>query len=124
MTASRAGSDHPGESLRSSPAFGPLLREVGYPDIAKLELAAVVLQAEVPFERLVLDLGDRRLIDVDDLLAVERDADARANAFDVHRVPFADGPARVAGGLDIAVERTGAVLVRRLAGVVEELDLV
>src|SRR5262249_18599137 len=100
------------------------LHNLANPHIAKLDPPAVVLQAHVAAERFVFDLVDRALIHVDDLLAIDGDADDRTNALDGHGVPLGRGLDRVGAGGDVAVQRAARLLAGRLAGVVHELDLV
>ena len=67
-------------------------------DVLEIDFAAVVLQADVALERLVLDLFDLRLIDVQHFLVVERDLDARPDALDVDDVPLRRGLAALTFG--------------------------
>src|SRR5262249_7721134 len=98
--------------------------EVAEAEVTELDFAPVVLQADVTLERLVLDLRNRGLGDVDDLERVEPDAGTRPRALHPEGVPLQGRLDGVGLRGHVAVQRTRTVLVRLLAGVVEKLNLI
>src|SRR5207245_2385767 len=97
---------------------------LSYPNISKVDDAMMVLQAHISLERLIPDLGNARLVHVDDLLVVNRHFDPWPDALDLHDVPLRRRLDRVDLRRHISIERSTAMLVRFLAGVVKELDLI
>src|SRR5947209_18244003 len=94
------------------------------PYIAEVDLAAMVLQAHVAFERLILNLVDLALIDIKHFLRIHADANVRTNAFDIEDIPLRSRLDGVLLGCNIAIEGTTAIFRRLFAGVVEKLDLI
>src|SRR5271157_1905203 len=84
----------------------------------------MVLEADAALKRLLPQLRDGLLIEIDDQLAVESDLDARAGALDVDAVPLPRGQDRVLARSDVSVQRPARVHCRRFARIVEQLDLI
>src|SRR5262245_13900135 len=106
-----AASSPPSRSGLRGPRL--LLLDLADLDVAEIDLAAVVLQADVALQRLVRQLLHRGLIEVDDLLAVERHPDARPDALDLEGVPRGRGLGRMIDGGVVAVQRLRAAFARR-----------
>ena len=114
------------EVAAGSLAAGSMPRpgEVAHAKRSKLDVASMVLKAQVSCQRFLAKLRNGRLVDVDDQLAVERHLDPRSVAGDVDGVPLA-GPAHgVLPRCHVAVERPAGMGGRWLSRVVEQLDLV
>src|SRR5271166_2179466 len=79
--------------------------DLASPQGSKLDVASMVLQADVPTQRLLPQLLPCLLIEIDDQLAVESDLDPRAGALDVDAVPLSRGQDRILARGDVTVER-------------------
>ena len=75
------------------------------PEGSKLDVASVVLKADVALQGFLTKFGNGRLIQIDDQLAVERHFDPRAGAGHVDAVPLSGGADRVFSRRQVAIER-------------------
>src|SRR5579863_8383580 len=108
--------------------MGELLDERSQYDLAEFHWSVIALQNERPGLALVGITGNRGqpldLTLIDDLLIVEHDGHRASHQSNVVRLPFAGGFAGIHGGSDTAIQSAIAVLVWRLAVILENLHLV